>query len=148
MTTHQQTAEMGQKSAGVSALDPTDLPVNHYLPQILHLHVNRVLYHTLQATKKKVVVVHYQCLKCKNVFLNNYSNLVKCSGVTIPLYLQIPPWTAKCQCGHPGACAKASVEMWGCSTAPATSSCMQPTAGKPAPSWRRRGSASLTTAYD
>lgn len=57
-------------------------------------------------------------------------------------------WTAKSPCGRPGGCVGVPAGSWGPRAGLATSACSLPTTGRPAPSWRRRRSASPTTASE
>lgn len=77
------------------------------------------------------------------------NNMAECwKSVCDLACLQTPLWTVRCQCGLPGACAKASVESQVYGIGRATSLCTQLTMEQPALCWKRRGSVSLTTVYD
>lgn len=62
--------------------------------------------------------------------------------------LQKRRWTAKSPCGRPGGCVGAPAGSWAPRAGLAMSACSPPTRARLARSWKRRPSASLTTASE
>lgn len=70
------------------------------------------------------------------------------SGFPVLLQFQKRRWTARSPCGRPGGCARARAGSWEPGAGLATCACSPPTTGRRARGWRRRPSASRTTASD